>query len=140
MDGLNINLSRPLIKASVLQIANGCGQRNMFMYPYNCRIIPDSTPAKTIGSPQPPVWCEDDQSKCVKGPKQILVYDQLEGNNINVEGNDLSGEAKTPGYNMKCGFSGGTYRFDLSPFACVMTDSVAWVDRCSERHLRGCGH
>ena len=53
------------------------------------------------------VWCEDNQSNCVKGAKQMLYWQQLTGNNIKVDGNDLSGEPKSPAYNTKCGFEDG---------------------------------
>ncbi|KAH0839479.1 hypothetical protein J3R83DRAFT_291, partial [Lanmaoa asiatica] len=53
-------------------IPDGCGIPNMYMFPYKCKVIPDSTPAKTIGIPKPAVWCEDDPSKCVQEPRQII--------------------------------------------------------------------
>ena len=80
----------------------------MYMFPYRCKVIPDSTPAKTIGIPQTPVWCEDDPSKCVQGPKRVMIWNQYDSNNIAVEGNDLSGHPKSPAYNTKCGFQDGT--------------------------------
>lgn len=79
----------------------------MYMVPYRCKVIPGSTPPKKLGIPQPPVWCEDDQSKCVKGPKQIMIWNQAEGNNIYVEGFDLRGLPKSPAYNFRCGFPPG---------------------------------
>ncbi|KAI9460394.1 hypothetical protein HD554DRAFT_2133492 [Boletus coccyginus] len=88
-------------------IPNACGQPNMNMFPYKCKVITDSTPPKTIGTPKPAVWCEDDKSKCVEGPKQIMIWNQLDSNNIKVEGNDLSGYRKSPAYNAKCGFNDG---------------------------------
>ena len=94
----------------------------MFMFPYRCKVIPDSTPAKTIGTPNPPVWCEDDQSKCVQGPKQAMIWNQLERNNTFVEGNDLSGHPKRPGYNTKCGFQDGTRA--SPPLLCVRRNSM----------------
>ncbi|KAN0097975.1 hypothetical protein V8E55_002421 [Tylopilus felleus] len=88
-------------------IPNGCGQPNMYMFPYRCRVIPDSTPPKMIGIPKPARWCEDDPSQYVKGPKQIMIWNQAEKNNIEVSGNDLSGHPKSPAYNAKCGFKDG---------------------------------
>ncbi|KAN0097976.1 hypothetical protein V8E55_002422 [Tylopilus felleus] len=91
----------------ICTIPNGCGQRNMYMFPYRCRVIPDSTPPKAIGTPKPARWCEDDPSQSVKGPKQIMIWHQKEKNNIEVSGNDLSGHPKSPAYNAKCGFKDG---------------------------------
>ncbi|KAH0831896.1 hypothetical protein J3R83DRAFT_12777 [Lanmaoa asiatica] len=99
----------------ICSIPNGCGEPNMYMFPYRCKVIPDSTPPMTIGAPKPPVWCEDDTSKCVQGPKQMLIWNQQERNNIEVQGNDMSGHPKSPGYNMKCGFQDGGCCSDVPP-------------------------
>uniref|UniRef100_A0A8H7Y694 Uncharacterized protein n=1 Tax=Psilocybe cubensis TaxID=181762 RepID=A0A8H7Y694_PSICU len=87
-------------------VANGCGQPNMYMLPYRCRVTGHTGPA-AVASAVPPVWCEDDQSKCVKGAKQMVFWNQLEGNNVEVSGSDLSGQPKSPTYNAKMGFSDG---------------------------------
>ncbi|KIY46927.1 hypothetical protein FISHEDRAFT_46370 [Fistulina hepatica ATCC 64428] len=89
-------------------ISNGCGQANMYHQAFKCNVT-GATGTVAVGTPQPPVWCEEDQSQCVQGPKQMLYWNQLEGNNIEVSGYDLSGEAKSPGYNTKCGFSSGEH-------------------------------
>ena len=47
-----------------------------------------------VGTPKLPMWCEDDQSKCVHGPKQ-MIWNQLERTNIEVERGDLSGSQKS---------------------------------------------
>ncbi|KAJ4471106.1 hypothetical protein C8J55DRAFT_491609 [Lentinula edodes] len=62
---------------------------------------------KVLGTPEPPVWCEGNSSACVSGPKQMLYWNQASGNNIAVSGKDLSGNAKSPAYNAKCGFADG---------------------------------
>ncbi|KAF8554672.1 hypothetical protein OG21DRAFT_1038036 [Imleria badia] len=90
-----------------LGIPNGCGQANLYMNPHACNVIVDSTTPKTIAPPQRAQWCEEDESKCVQGPKQMLIWHQADSNNIEVEGNDLSGHPKSPGYNAKCGFKNG---------------------------------
>ncbi|KAJ7718950.1 hypothetical protein DFH07DRAFT_859755 [Mycena maculata] len=87
-------------------IPNGCGQPNMYNLPYRCKVT-GATSTKAIGTPQPAVWCEDDASACVTGPKQLLYWNQLEGNNIEVSGYDASGAPKSPAYNAKCGFADG---------------------------------
>jgi hypothetical protein len=69
--------------------------------------VTGSTSFKPIGRGQPPVWCEDDQSKCTRGPKQMMYWGQLDSNNIEVSGSDSSGSPKSPAYNAKCGFSDG---------------------------------
>ncbi|KAF8191670.1 hypothetical protein K438DRAFT_900332 [Mycena galopus ATCC 62051] len=109
-------------------IPNGCGEPNMYHLPYKC-MVTGATGTKAVGTPKPPVWCEDDPSACVTGPKQMLYWNQLEGNNIEVSGYDLAGEHKSPAYNSKCGFNDGAScsllplsphslrEFPFSPFA-----------------------
>lgn len=87
-------------------VAHGCGQPNMYMTPFRCKVT-GSTSTTPIGTARPPVWCEDDPSKCVTGPKQMIFWHQASGDNIEVEGFDLAGTLKSPGYNTKCGFHDG---------------------------------
>ncbi|KIM60441.1 hypothetical protein SCLCIDRAFT_1216876 [Scleroderma citrinum Foug A] len=47
-----------------------------------------------VGTPKLPMRCEDDQSKGVHGPKQ-MIWNQLERTNIEVERGDLSGSQKS---------------------------------------------
>ncbi|KIN97736.1 hypothetical protein M404DRAFT_888845 [Pisolithus tinctorius Marx 270] len=88
------------------QIPNGCGEPNIYMEGFKCTVT-NATSTTPVGTPKAPVWCESDQSECVQGPKQIMIWNQLEGNNIEVSGNDLSGMPKSPAYNAKCGFQNG---------------------------------
>jgi hypothetical protein len=44
---------------------------------------------------------------CVQGAKQMIFWNQLEGDNIEVEGNDFSGNPRSPSYNDKLGFLDG---------------------------------
>lgn len=37
----------------------------------------------------------------------MIYWNQLEGNNIQVDGRDAAGDFKSPGYNMKLGFADG---------------------------------
>lgn len=76
---------------------------------FKCTVT-GATSTTPLGTPKPAVWCEDDPSKCVSGPKQMLIWNQAEGNNIEVEGYDLAGSHKSPAYNAKCGFKDGAYR------------------------------
>ncbi|KAF5369151.1 hypothetical protein D9757_011074 [Collybiopsis confluens] len=87
-------------------IPNGCGQSNMYHQAIRCNVT-GSTSTTPIGAPQAPVWCEEDPSQCVNGPKQMLYWHQASGSNIEVDGYDLAGGPKSPGYNMKCGFRNG---------------------------------
>jgi hypothetical protein len=80
----------------------------MYHQPFKCKVT-GATSTTPVATPKPPVWCEDDPSKCVKGAKQMIYWNQQEGNNIQVDGYDLSGEFKSPAYNAKCGFSDGEF-------------------------------
>ncbi|KAJ3524413.1 hypothetical protein NMY22_g11009 [Coprinellus aureogranulatus] len=83
-----------------------CGEPNMYMQPFKCKVV-GQTGSRALASGVPPQWCEDDQSKCVAGPKQMVYWNQLEGNNVFVSGVDLSGRARAPAYNNKMGFANG---------------------------------
>ncbi|KAF5320701.1 hypothetical protein D9619_002173 [Psilocybe cf. subviscida] len=87
-------------------VANGCGEPNMYMQPFRCKVVGDTGNA-AVRPGVPPVWCEDDPSKCIVGPKQMIFFNQLEGNNVQVDGFDLSGDNRHPTYNNKMGFSSG---------------------------------
>ena len=76
------------------------------MQPFRCRVT-GATSTKRVARGKPPVWCEGDRSSCVKGAKQMIFWNQLSGNNIEVSGFDLSGNHKSPTYNMKLGFANG---------------------------------
>ncbi|KAB5511574.1 WSC domain-containing protein [Coniochaeta sp. 2T2.1] len=78
----------------------GCGQPNMYLQPIKCNVT-GQTSTRKLGIPEAPVFCEGDQSKCVTGPKQPFVWQQLDGNNIFPPG------GRTPSYNSKCGFNPG---------------------------------
>jgi len=78
----------------------------MYMFPYRCQVT-GATATHSVGTAQPPVWCENDEAGCTSGPKQMVFWHQLDGNNIEVEGNDASGQPKSPGYNEKLGFKTG---------------------------------
>ncbi|KAG5646033.1 hypothetical protein DXG03_004635 [Asterophora parasitica] len=78
----------------------------MYMLPYRCKVTGWTGPA-AVAPGSPGVWCEDNPSACVKGPKQMIYWNQLEGNNIEVSGTDLAGDPRSPAYNAKLGFANG---------------------------------
>ena len=57
-----------------LWVPRGCGQPNMYMQGFKCKVTNAGT--KKIAKAQPPVWCANDQSKCRKGAKQMIVYNR----------------------------------------------------------------
>ncbi|KAK0229184.1 hypothetical protein EDD85DRAFT_1026714 [Armillaria nabsnona] len=87
-------------------VPNGCGIPNMYMHPFRCTVT-GATGTTAVGTPKAPEWCEDDQSKCVSGPKKFIIWNQNEADTVSVSGYDLAGEPKSPGYNTKMGFKGG---------------------------------
>jgi hypothetical protein len=91
-------------------VPNGCGEPNMYMFPYKC-MVTGATSTKSLAPAKPAVWCENDESNCTPGAKQMIFWHQLEGNNIEVEGQDAAGDNKSPAYNEKLGFKTGTFEF-----------------------------
>ncbi|KAJ7490931.1 hypothetical protein FB451DRAFT_627974 [Mycena latifolia] len=87
-------------------VPNGCGQPNMYHLPYRCKVT-GATSTTPVGTGKPPVWCENNADGCTKGPKQMIYWNQADGNNIQVDGYDAAGESKSPAYNDKCGFPDG---------------------------------
>ncbi|CAF0993141.1 unnamed protein product [Adineta steineri] len=80
-------------------IPMGCGQPNMYMQGHKC-MVTGTTSTRKLAVAKPPVYCEDDSSKCVKGAKQMIFYQQLTGNNV-------FNPPKMPTYNARMGFSDG---------------------------------
>jgi hypothetical protein len=78
----------------------------MYHQAFRCRVT-NSHSNTPVATPQPPKWCENNPSACTKGAKQMIYWNQLEGNNIQVDGRDAAGDFKSPGYNMKLGFADG---------------------------------
>ncbi|KAG6813008.1 hypothetical protein H0H92_014745 [Tricholoma furcatifolium] len=76
------------------------------MLPYRCQVTGiTGNAAVALGTPG--VWCEDNPSTCIVGAKQMLYWNQADGNNIEVSGTDLAGDPKSPAYNAKVGFANG---------------------------------
>ena len=75
---------------------------------FKCKVT-NSVSNTPLAAPKPPVWCEGAPNNCTKGAKQILAWHQQTGTNIEVTGNDLAGDRKSPAYNSKCGFANGEF-------------------------------
>jgi hypothetical protein len=71
--------------------------------------VTGATATNHVAAAKAPVWCEDDPSKCVSGAKQLIFWNQADGNNIETSGFDLEGQPKSPAYNKKCGFANGLF-------------------------------
>ncbi|KAF4996308.1 hypothetical protein FGRMN_4559 [Fusarium graminum] len=76
------------------------GQPNMYMQNHRCKVT-GSTSTKKLGKPKPPIYCRDNPTKCVPGPKQMMAWNQAGGNNANPT------NGKTPAYNQRMGFMDG---------------------------------
>jgi hypothetical protein len=87
-------------------VPNGCGEPNMYHQAFKCKVT-GATSKTPVAVGKPPVWCEGEPSKCTKGAKQMIYWNQAEGNNIKVSGNDRAGMPKSPAYNDKLGFPDG---------------------------------
>ncbi|KZV88440.1 hypothetical protein EXIGLDRAFT_678929 [Exidia glandulosa HHB12029] len=89
-------------------VPNGCGQSNIYMNAYRCQVTGASKTALPVGKPQVPVWCQTNQSACLKGPKQMIVQWQAQGNNVVLpSGMQQGGGWPSPNYNSKVGFTAG---------------------------------
>ncbi|KZV97742.1 hypothetical protein EXIGLDRAFT_729854 [Exidia glandulosa HHB12029] len=93
-------------------VPNNCGTPNMYMTGFKCKVTNARPDAPAIAPPQTPQWCEDDESKCVKGAKKMIIWNQDPSiNNVDTyTGNQppqKDGQARSPGYNMKMGFQPG---------------------------------
>ncbi|KAF5372097.1 hypothetical protein D9758_005038 [Tetrapyrgos nigripes] len=59
-------------------VPNGCGEPNMYMFPYRCVVTGIPGPAP-LSIAQPATWCEGQPEQCVQGAKQMIFWHQLEG-------------------------------------------------------------
>ncbi|KAG5338273.1 hypothetical protein C0989_007782 [Termitomyces sp. Mn162] len=109
-----------------------CGQPNIYHQGFRCKVT-GATSMAPVAVAKPPVWCEGDASKCTKGAKQMIYWNQLDGNNVHVSGYDFSGNPKSPAYSQKLGFFDGR-RSEHKLKRLLLTRCT--VSRCSERHLR----
>ncbi|KAG1739391.1 uncharacterized protein EDB91DRAFT_1134902 [Suillus paluster] len=107
-------------------IPNGCGEPNIYMQGFKC-MVTGATSTTPIATPKAPVWCQEDQSTCTEGAKQILIWNQAEENNIVVNGTDLSGSNKSPAYNSNCGFNDGAQNDIFATSSSAMATSSPTV-------------
>jgi len=77
------------------------------MHPHRCKVTGARAEARRPAPARPPVWCEGEPEKCLKGPKQIVIAHQFEGNNVELTGKQADGLWKSAGYNHKMGFAPG---------------------------------
>lgn len=119
-----------------LWVPDNCGEPNQNVVVYKCRVV-NSTSTIPLAPPTPAVWCEGDPGSCTQGPKQIVVWNQLDGNNTFVEGFDQSGQHKSPGYNLKMGFHPGAQNDIFQPSATPSASNKRdWQDEGLSSHRR----
>lgn len=90
-------------------VPNNCGEPNMYMAPWKCTVTGAKPNAPQLAVPRDPVWCEGNPGACVTGAKKMIAWHQLDGNNVFTDGQppQADGQARSPGYNAKMGFSPG---------------------------------
>ncbi|KAJ5791835.1 CAZyme family AA14 [Penicillium psychrosexuale] len=71
-----------------------------YMAGYKCNVT-GSTSSKQVAPAQVAAYCGDDSTKCVKGAKQMIAFNQQTGNNVQVP------NGKTPMYNTAWGWESG---------------------------------
>ncbi|KAK3373024.1 hypothetical protein B0T24DRAFT_678506 [Lasiosphaeria ovina] len=76
------------------------GEPNMYMQNFKCHVT-GATSTTLPGPAQPPVYCANNTSSCVSGPKQMIAWHQSSGNNVVAPGD------VTPPYNAIMGFQDG---------------------------------
>ncbi|CAF0828144.1 unnamed protein product [Didymodactylos carnosus] len=76
------------------------GTDQMYMTPFVCTVTGKPS-NRQIGKPHPPVKCDMDRSKCVKGAKAPMYWKNLEGNNMFEPGHFA------PTYSSKYGYEDG---------------------------------
>jgi hypothetical protein len=87
-------------------VPNGCGEPNIYMQGFRCKVTGE--PGNTALAPAvPATWCQDSPANCTTGARQMIYWNQADGNNIYVEGYDDSGSPKSPAYNSVLGFDEG---------------------------------
>ncbi|CAG7847402.1 SubName: Full=Uncharacterized protein {ECO:0000313/EMBL:CCA68161.1} [Serendipita indica DSM 11827] len=114
-----------------LWVPDHCGEPNIYMHPYRCKVS-GRTGTRKLATAKPPVWCEDDQTKCVKGAKQMVAWNQLDGNNVILTGKQRDGLSKSPGYNMKMGFSNGAQTDIFEPVVTTTPSSTVTTTATSK--------
>ena len=73
----------------------------MYMQPFKCKVT--GTPgSRAVATAKPPVYCENNAGGCTPGAKQMVYYNQLEGNNV-----EFDASKGNPTYNKRLGFKNG---------------------------------
>ncbi|KAJ6612269.1 hypothetical protein B0H10DRAFT_2053016 [Mycena sp. CBHHK59/15] len=95
-------------------VPNGCGEPNIYMQGFRCKVTgkAGTTPLATA---VPATWCEDAPDNCTTGARQMIYWNQLDGNNTFVAGNDDRGFPKSPAYNAVLGFTDDIFVSDTNP-------------------------
>jgi len=70
------------------------------MQGFKCQVS-GATSTTPLAKAQQPAQCEDEISTCVTGAKQMIVWNQLTGNNV------FPKNGQTPAYNSRNGFKAG---------------------------------
>jgi len=70
-----------------LWIPKGCGEPNMYMQGFKCRVT-GSNSNRRLARAIPPRYCKNFPQNCVQGAKQMIAVRQAEGNNVELPGND----------------------------------------------------
>ncbi|CAK5270782.1 unnamed protein product [Mycena citricolor] len=73
---------------------------------FRCRVT-GSTGSAAVAPGIPATWCQDNPGNCTSGARQMIYWNQLDGNNIEVDGLDLAGQPRSPAYNQVLGFVEG---------------------------------
>jgi len=79
-----------------LWIPKGCGEPNMYMQGFKCRVT-GSNSNRRLATAQPPRYCPN-SNDCVRGAKQMIVYQQAEGNNVQQPAGDFVSYSSDWGY------------------------------------------
>jgi hypothetical protein len=74
----------------------------MYMAGYKCQVTGATSTAPLALPVKPPIYYGDDATKCVKGAKQMMAWNQATGNNVSPP-NGIS-----PAYGTIMGYSLGT--------------------------------
>jgi hypothetical protein len=85
-----------------LWLPGSCGTPNEYMAGYKCTVT-GATSTAAVGTAKPPVYCGNDSSKCQSGPKQMIIWNQAEANNVSPPA------GASPGYNMNNGWANGRF-------------------------------
>jgi len=78
-------------------VPKGCGEPNVYMQPFRCRVT-GSNSNRRLATAQAPRYCANNPNDCVRGAKQMLIFMQAEGNNVQKPQNDFVSYSNTFGF------------------------------------------